>query len=119
MLSLLAQEKEDISWQAVIHRVPWARGILAWAVRAGTNSLATHDNLVRWDVRVDSKCEVQDCCLPSNLGHLNGCNRSVDRFQFRHDSVLAHLSAIKAALKPETMKVYADLEGWQWWNCAV
>ena len=54
MLSLLAQEKEDISWQALIHKVP--RDILAWAVRAGTTTLATPDNLARWGVRVDSKC---------------------------------------------------------------
>ena len=52
MLSLLAQEKEDISWQALIYRVP--RGVLAWAVRAGTDSLATPDNLARWGVRVDT-----------------------------------------------------------------
>ena len=39
-----------ISWQALIHQVP--RGVLAWAVRAGTNSLATPDNLARWGVRV-------------------------------------------------------------------
>ena len=46
----MAQEKEDISWQALIHRVP--RGVLAWAVRAGTNSLATPDNLARWGFKV-------------------------------------------------------------------
>ena len=50
-MSLLAQEKEDVSWQSLIHQVP--RGVLAWAVRAGTNSLATPDNLARWGVRVD------------------------------------------------------------------
>ena len=112
MLSLLAEEKEDISWQALIHRVP--RGILAWAVRAGTNTLATPDNLARWGVRVDSKCRIQDCGLPSNLGHLlNGCKKSLDRYQFRHDSVLAHLVARLAAHKPVTMEVYADLEGWK------
>ena len=92
-----------------IHRVP--RGILAWAARAGINTLA---NLARWGVRVDGKCKVQDCGLPSNLGHLlNGCKKSLDRFQFRHDSVLAHLAARIAAHKPETMEVYADLETWQ------
>ena len=45
MLSLLAQEREDISWQAAIHQVP--RVVLAWAVRAGTNTLSTPDNLAR------------------------------------------------------------------------
>ena len=53
MLAFLAQGKEDISWQALIHKVP--RGVLAWAARAGTNSLATPDNLARWGVKVDQK----------------------------------------------------------------
>ena len=112
MLSLLAQEKEDISWQALIHKVP--RGVLAWAVRAGTNSLATPDNLARWGVRVDTKCRVQDCGLPSNLGHLlNGCKKSLDRFRFRHDSVLAHLVDKIVSSKEASMEVYADLDGWR------
>ena len=81
MLSLLAEEKEDISWQALIHQV--SRGVLAWDVRAGTNSLATPDNLARWGVRVDTNCRVQDCGLPSNLGHLlSGCKKSLHRFLF-------------------------------------
>ena len=42
---LLAQEKEDISWQGIIYKVP--RGVMALAVRAGTNTLATPDNLAR------------------------------------------------------------------------
>ena len=39
MLTLLVQEKEDISWQGLIYKVP--RGVMAWAVRAGTNTLAS------------------------------------------------------------------------------
>ena len=63
---------------------------------------------------MDTHGKVQDCNLPSNLGHLlNGCKKSLDRFKFRHNSVLAHLTARIAAHKPETMEVYADLEGWQ------
>lgn len=112
MLSLLAEEKEDISCQALIHQVP--RGVLAWAVRAGTNTLATPDNLARWGVRVDTRCKVQDCGLPSNLGHLsNGCKKSLDRFRFRHDSVLAHLVDRIVSSKTATIEVYADLDGWR------
>ena len=112
MLSLLAEEKEDISWQALIHQVP--RGVLAWTVRVGTNSLATPDNLARWGVRVDTRCRVQDCGLPSNLGHLlSGCKKSLDRFCFRHDSVLAHLVDRIVSSKAASMEVYADLDGWR------
>ena len=57
MISLMAQEKEDISWQSVIYKV--TRGVMAWAVRAGTQSLATPDNLARWVVKVDVKCPME------------------------------------------------------------
>ena len=49
MLSLLEKERQDISWKASIFRVP--RGVMAFAVRAGTNTLATPDNLARWGGR--------------------------------------------------------------------
>ena len=65
-------------------------------------------------VRVDTRCKVQDCGLPSNLGHLlNGCKKSLDRFEFRHDSVLAYLVDKIMANKPVNMEVYADLNGWR------
>ena len=77
-------------------------------------TLATPDNLARWGVRVDTRCRVQDCGLPSNLGHLlNGCKKSLDRFRFRHDSVLAHLVDRIVSSKTDTMEVYADLDGWR------
>ena len=44
MLQFLEEEEMDIAWKSTIYRVP--RGIMAWSVRAGTNSLATVDNLV-------------------------------------------------------------------------
>ena len=37
MLTLLAEEEKDISWKATIFKVP--RGVMGWAVRAGTNTL--------------------------------------------------------------------------------
>ena len=96
------------AWQALIHQVP--RGVLAWSVRAGTNSLATPDNLACWGVRVDARCRVQDCGLTSDLGHLfNGCKKSLDRFCFLHDSVLVYLVDKKVFSKPKSIEVYAQL----------
>ena len=46
MLSSMEQEEEDIAWKACIFWVP--REVMTWAVRACTNTLATHDNLARW-----------------------------------------------------------------------
>ena len=59
MLRLLEEEGQDISWKATIHRVP--RGVMAFAVRAGTNSLATPDNLARWGKQVNKICTMEGC----------------------------------------------------------
>ena len=68
LLTLLAQVKVDNSWQGLIYKVP--RGVMAWAIRAGTNTLATPDNLARWFVRVDTKCMIDNCGAPCNLSLL-------------------------------------------------
>ena len=112
MLTLLAEEEQDISWRSSIYRVP--RGVMAWAVRAGTNTLATPDNLARWGRPVDTKCSMVGCDLTCTLGHLlSSCSKSLDRYKFRHDSVLVHLlDTIIKNKKPE-VTVYADLNGWR------
>ena len=41
---------------------------------------------------MDKKCVLEGCNSPCTLGNLlSGCNKSLDRFAYRHDSVLAHL----------------------------
>ena len=84
MLSLLEKEGQDISWKASIFQVP--RGVMAFAVRAGTNTLATPDNLERWGRPVNKICIMEGCNATCTLGHLlSGCAKSLDRYTFRHD----------------------------------
>ena len=45
LLTLLKEEKSDITWKAFIYSVP--KGVMAFAMRSSTNSLATPDNLAR------------------------------------------------------------------------
>ena len=112
MLTLLEEEDQDISWKSLIYRVP--RGVMAWAVRAGTNTLATPVNLARWAKQVDTTCSMVGCTSPCNLGHLlSCCSKSLDRFMFRHDSVLTHLLENILKHKKEEVTVYADLAGWR------
>ena len=83
MLRLLQEEGQDISWKATIHRVP--RGVMAFAVHA-----------------------------TCTLGHLlSACPKSLDRFTFRHDSVLSHLLNTIVQKKKEGIEVFADLNGWR------
>ena len=65
MLTLMGQEQKDISWKATIFKVP--RGVMGWAVRAGTNTLATPDNLARWGRPVDPRCNMDGCSSASVL----------------------------------------------------
>ena len=112
MLRLLAEEEEDVAWKACIYRVP--RGVMAWAVRAGTNTLATPDNLARWGKPVDTRCALDGCTAPCTLGHLlSNCSSALDRFKFRHDSVLLHLLKTVITHKTDKVTVYADLNGWR------
>ena len=112
MLKFLQEEEQDIPWKALLYRVP--KGVLAWSTRACTNTLATPDNLSRWGRVVDKKCALEGCNSLSTLGHiLSGCNKSLDRFAYRHDSVLAHLAKTINQCKADGVEMYADLNGYR------
>ena len=101
-----------MAWKATIYKVP--RGLMAWGVRACTNTLATADNLRRWGHMVDPKCAIEGCSSPCTLGHLlNHCSKSLDPFKFRHDSVLNHILKNVCEVQSHEMDVYADLNGWR------
>ena len=87
---------------------------MAWAVRAGTNTLATPDNLGRWGRPVNPKCALPGCSSVCTLGHLlSACSKSLDRFAYRHNSVLAHLLKVINENKGSEIDTYADLNGFR------
>ena len=110
---LLIEEKESVTWQSIIRKMP--RNVLSFAARMSTNSLATPSNLVRWGKRKLGTCPL---CSYHNatLAHItNVCPVSLKqgRFTWRHNSVLLQLlKHMKSQLTIET-EVFADLEGWQ------
>ena len=106
--NLLIQEKENVTWQAVIKNVP--RGIMSFALNSVTNTLPSPDNLKRWGKRVVSECPL--CNNTGTLEHiLNFCQVALTqkRYNYRHDSVLNHLARVIIANKPDNIEVYADL----------
>ena len=110
---LLIEEKESITWQSIIRKMP--RNVLSFAARMSTNSLATPSNLVRWGKRKLGTCPM--CSYPNaTLAHItNVCPVSLNqgRFTWRHKSVLLQLlKHMKSQLTIET-EVFADLQGWQ------
>ena len=108
-LRLLAEEEEHMTWQSFKFSLP--KGVLGWAARAATQSLATPDNLFHWGKRVDSSCKL--CKSPKcTLQHItNFCPVALQgkRFDYRHDSILNYMS--KHIMVTDTMGVYFDLEG--------
>ena len=113
--TLLMEEKSDISWKSYIYSVP--RGVMAFAMRSATNSLATPDNLARWGKVVDTSCKLCYNANPNSrttatLGHiLNNCPCMLDRYEWRYNGVLTYLYQELRDKKPETAEIYADLEG--------
>ena len=122
-INLMRQEKIDVTWKSYIFSVP--RGVMSFAMRASTNSLATPDNLARWGKVVDSSCKL---CLNTDqpnskttatLGHiLNSCPKMLDRYEWRHNSVLAYLYGLMMDSKPPGITIYADNEGAKVNDCA-
>ena len=98
-----------MTWQSFKYSVP--KGVLGWAARAATNSLATPDNLLRWGKRVDSQCKL--CKSPKcTLNHiLSFCRPALlqSRYTWRHDSVLNYMS--QHIVPSNNIEVFFDLEG--------
>ena len=91
-LRLLAEEESNMTWQSFKYSLP--KGVLGWAARAATNSLATPDNLFRWGKRVDSSCKL--CQSPKcTLFHIiSNCKVALEgkRYDYRHDSIINYMA---------------------------
>ena len=116
-LNLLISEQSNVSWRSIIYGVP--KGVMQFAMRASTNTLATPDNLKRWKVARSDICQM--CVKPNSppqkatLFHiLNNCSAflgEAERMTWRHSSVLNYIThTIKESLS-EQVQVFADLEG--------
>ena len=106
-LKLLEAEDQDITWKAVIYSVP--KGIMAWASRCITDSLATPSNLAKWKRIIDPTCKL--CSQSKGTLHhiLNSCSMMLDRYKWRHDSILNHLAKELRNSAQCNMKIYADI----------
>ena len=116
-LSLLEEENTDVTWKSFIYGVP--RGVMSFAIRSATNTLATPDNLKRWKKTKSDICQM--CKLPNRppvkctLHHiLNNCPTFLDnRYIWRHDSIITYLVETVKEDKPAHLDIYADIAGHQ------
>ena len=92
---------------------------MQFAMRSCTNTLATPDNLKRWNIGRSDTCKM---CLSSNsrpqkatLFHiLNNCSAFLgesERMTWRHNSVLNYITKTIKENLPQHIQVFADLEG--------
>jgi hypothetical protein len=110
LVKLLNEEEEDVTWKSIIHSVP--RGVMSFACRAATNSLATNDNLKRWGKKTHSQCNIPGCLHIGTLLHiLNGCKIMLDqgRYTWHHDNILHYIARILTENKKEHLQFYVDI----------
>ena len=86
-------------------------GQLSFLLRAGSDTLPTLLNLLRWRLRPDAKCPLCDNPWPTVQHILNGCPVSLSqgRYTWRHDRALKILAnGLRKCLQPGE-RLYADL----------
>ena len=91
-------------WPACQSKLP--KNIFNFTICYINNSLPTHKNLQRWGLSSSSECSF--CINPESLLHVvAGCSSYLDRFTWRHDSIL---NFIANNLPSEHIRtIYADL----------
>ena len=109
-IKLLVEEEEDVTWKSIIYSVP--KGVMSFACRAATNSLATNDNLVRWGKKTNSQCNLNGCLHKGTLLHiLNGCKIMLDqgRYTWRHDNILHYIAKLLSQNRKENIDFFVDI----------
>ncbi|CAB3985277.1 Hypothetical predicted protein [Paramuricea clavata] len=95
-------------WSACQSNLP--KNIFNFTVRYINNSLPTRQNLARWGLSPTSDCS--RCLAPETLLHvIAGCQSYLERFTWRHDSVLNFLATSLQTVSGSHL--YVDLPGYK------
>ena len=95
-------------WSACQSNLP--KNIFNFTVRYINNSLPTRPNLARWGLSPTSDCS--RCLAPETLLHVvAGCQSYLERFTWRHDSVLNFLATNLQTVSGSHL--YVDLPGYK------
>ena len=96
------------SLKIIILNLP--KNILNITVRYINNSLPTRQNLARWAISTTSDCTY--CLAPETLLHVvAGCQSYLERYTWRHDSVLNFLATNLQTVSGSCL--YVDLPGYK------
>ncbi len=98
----------DIQWKSLLFQLP--PRIMQFILNAIIDTLPTNCNLVRWKKRSNSKCD--KCSNKETLMHvLNNCKDCLDKYTWRHNSILLHIKRFLSKDMPENVKIYLDIPG--------
>eukprot|EP01116_Phalansterium_solitarium_P017187 TRINITY_DN416_c0_g1_i6.p1 TRINITY_DN416_c0_g1~~TRINITY_DN416_c0_g1_i6.p1 ORF type:complete len:289 (+),score=46.64 TRINITY_DN416_c0_g1_i6:661-1527(+) len=112
---LVCQGKGLVSLECASHDPDWMDQVLQVPpslFRFGcTAVLPTNCNLFRWRTRADRSCPL--CGKPQTTLHvLNNCVPQLDKYTWRHDSVLQAIAGFVAQhLESDSVKLLVDLHG--------
>ena len=91
-------------WSTCQSKLP--KNIFNFTIRYINNSLPTRRNLQKWGLTSSSECSF--CLHPESLLHVvAGCSSYLDRFTWRHDSILQFIT--NNLPLQHIQKIYADL----------
>ena len=92
-------------WSSMQSNLP--KNIYNFTIRYINNTLPTRTNLAKWGISPSSDCSF--CLSSESLLHVvSGCQHYLDRFTWRHNSVL---NLIASSLKPlDNFALYLDLD---------
>ena len=93
-------------WSSCQSKLP--KNIFNFTIRYINNSLPTRRNMTKWGLSPSIECSF--CLLPESLLHVvAGCKFYLDRFTWRHDSILNFIANTLQSSQSSTM--YVDLPG--------
>ena len=96
------------AWYTAQSKLP--KNIYNFTIRYINNSLPTRKNLRRWGVCSQSECSF--CLSPESLLHVvAGCQSYLDRFTWRHNSILNFIANALESVDETTL--FADLRGFR------
>ena len=101
----VTKQKEIQSWQSLLGRLPTA--IHNFCHRYLIVSLANNTNLYKWKLANSSQCDL--CDNPQTQKHVfNNCVPALERYTWRHNSILRSLFNHIIQKLSSTFKLYVD-----------
>ena len=111
LLDVVQLEQQTHVWSRIMFSLP--AGQMSFLIRAGIDCLPSPVNLCRWKIQCDPSCPL--CrTRPCTVRHILSCCPTAlnqERYTWRHDSILAHLTQLLKLHLPYGTTLYADLPG--------